>query len=85
MRKQRHSGFAQFLDDGKRDQFIRAVLADDAILTSRAYVSGSRPTIVFDNLTAGEQKKVVAALEGLGRWIEDVQFEPMGGPSGSHA
>lgn len=78
MSKRRHSGFAQFPDDGKRAQFVRAVLAGDAVLTSRAYISGSRPTIVFENLTAGEQEKVVSALEGLGRWVEDVQFEPMG-------
>ena len=78
MSKRRHSGFAQFPDDGMRTQFVRAVLAGDAVLTSRAYMSGSQPTIVFENLTAGEQKKVVSALEGLGRWVEDVQFEPMG-------
>ena len=77
MFKRRHSGFAQFLDDGKRDQFVRAVLAGDTVLTRRAYLSGSQPTIVFENLTAGEQEKVVSGLEGLGRWIEDVQFEPM--------
>lgn len=77
MSKRRHSGFAQFPDDGKRSQFVNALLADDAVLTSHAYLSGSRPTIVFENLTDGEQKKVVSALEGLGRWVEDVQFEPM--------
>lgn len=78
MGTRRHSGFAQFLDDGKRDQFVKVVLAGDVVLTSRAYMSGSRPTIVFENLTDGEQEKVVSALEGLGRWVEDVQFEPMG-------
>jgi len=75
MKARRHSGFAQFSDVGKRDQFVQTVLANDAGLESRAYVAGSRPTIVFENLTAGEQKKVVSALEGLGRWFEDVQHE----------
>lgn len=78
MNKRRYSGFAQFHDAGKRDQFVRALMADDSALTSRAYLSESRPTIVFENLTASQQKKVVSALEGLGRWIEDVKFETMG-------
>jgi len=78
MSKRGHSGFAEFPNDAKRNQFVNAVLADDALLTSRTYSSGSRPTIVFENLTDGQQEKVVSALEGLGRWIEDVQFEPMG-------
>jgi hypothetical protein len=78
MSKRCHSGFAQFPDAAKRDEFARTLLAGDAGLTSRAYLSGSRPTIVFENLTDGERKKVVSALEGLGRWFEDVQFEPMG-------
>jgi hypothetical protein len=76
--KRRHSGFAQFPDDTKRNQFVDAVLAGDAALTSHAYLSGNRPTIVFENLTESEQKKVMSALEGLGQWVEDVQFEPMG-------
>ena len=78
MSRQRHSGFAQFPDYEKRDQFVRAVLGSDAGLTSRAYISGSRPTIVFENLTAGQHKKIVSTLEGLGRWFGDVQFETMG-------
>ena len=78
MSKRCHSGFAVFPNDRKRKQFINAVLTDDARLTRHAYLSGSRPTIVFENLTDGEQKKVVSALEGVGRWVEDVQFEPMG-------
>ena len=78
MSKRRHSGFAQFPDDGKRNQFVNAVLAGDAVLTRPAYLSGSRPTIVFENLTDDEQEKVVSELEGLGRWVEDVQLEPMG-------
>jgi hypothetical protein len=77
-KKKRHSGFAQFSDDGKRDQFVRAVLDSDADLTSRAYVSGNRPTIVFEKLTAGERERVIEALSGLGRWHEDVQFGPTG-------
>lgn len=77
MGKRLHSGFAQFPDIGNRDEFVRTVLADDATLTDRAYLSGSRPTIVFENLTASEHQRVVSALEGLGRWVEDVQFESM--------
>ncbi len=78
MSEQRRSGFAQFLDDGKRDDFVRDVLVGDSLLTGRAYLSGSRPTIVFDNLTDSEQRKVACALEGIGRWVEDVQFEATG-------
>lgn len=76
--RQRHSGFAQFSDMGKRDEFIRAVFQDDAELTHRAHVSGSRPTIVFENLTDQEKQRVVSALGGLGRWFEDIRFETMG-------
>ena len=77
MTKRLHSGFAQFPDDWKRSQFVNTVLAGDAALTSHAYLSGSQPTIVFEDLTDSEQQKVVNALEGLGRWVEDVQFERM--------
>ena len=77
MSQPRHSGFAQFPDRGKRDQFVDSVLASDATLTSRAYLPGSRPTIVFENLTVAEQRKVVSALKGLGQWFDDVQFESM--------
>ena len=78
MNRQRHSGFAQFPDDGTRDQFIRTVLEGNANLNGRAYISGSRPTIVFENITARERARVISALEGLGNWFEDVQFETMG-------
>lgn len=78
MSKRRHSGFAQFPDDGKRAKFVNSVLEGDAILSSHSYFSGSRPTIVFENLSDDEHKRVIYALEGLGRWVEDVKFEPMG-------
>lgn len=78
MGQRRHSGFAQFTDAEKRDEFVRTTLARDPPLTDRASLSGNQPTIVFENLTASEHRKVVAALEGLGRWVEDVQFEPLG-------
>lgn len=78
MSGQRHSGFAQFPDPAKRDEFVRTVLESDAALTSRAHLSATRPTIVFENLSARQQQKVVAALDGLGRWFPDVQFEAMG-------
>jgi hypothetical protein len=74
----RHSGFAHFPSDGQRDQFVRAVLGPDAHLRDRAFISGSRPTIVFDDLTTGERRRVVAALKGLGQWFDDVQFETKG-------
>ena len=78
MSRQRHSGFVQFPDYEKRDKFVRTVLGSDAGLTSHAYISGSRPTIVFEDLTAGQHKKIVATLPGLGRWFGDTQFETMG-------
>ena len=74
----RHSGFAQFPDLEKREEFVRAVLAGDAALTDRAYLSGSRPTIVFENLTAAQQRHVESSLQGLGRWFEDIRFQPTG-------
>lgn len=77
MSKRLHSGFAQFPDDSKRKRFVDTVLITDAVLNSRAYLSASRPTIVFENLTDSEHEKVRSALDGLGRWVEDVQFEPM--------
>ena len=78
MSRQRYSGFAQFPDFEKRDQFVRAVLGSNAGLAGRAHIAGSRPTIVFENLTAGQHKKIVSTLEGLGRWFEDAQFKTMG-------
>jgi hypothetical protein len=78
MKQQRHSGFAQFPDIQTRERFVRTVLAADADLKNHAYLPGSRPTIVFENLTSDKQRKIVTALEGLGRWVEDVQFETMG-------
>jgi len=78
MGKRRHSGFAQFTDAAKRDEFVRTLLEDDAVLTSHAFLSRGQPTIVFENLSDREHQRVLSALEGLGRWLEDVQFEPMG-------
>jgi hypothetical protein len=73
-----HSGFAQFANEKRRDRFVRTVLDTDPSLKDRAYVAGSRPTIVFDNLTAEQLKKVISALKGLGRWFEDTQFQTTG-------
>lgn len=78
MSEQRHSGFAQFPDDGKRSQFVNALLAVDAKLKRHAYLSSSGPTIVFERLTDEDQEKVLCALKGLGRWVEDIQFGSMG-------
>lgn len=75
MGKTQHSGFAQFANADLRKQFVRALRATDAELTERAYLSGSQPTIVFENLSPKEFQEVVLNLEGRGRWIEDVQFE----------
>ena len=72
-----HSGFAHFPDHDSRDRFVRAVLDRAPKLKSRAYLSGNRPTIVFEKLTTPERNKIVAALEGHGRWFDDVQFQTM--------
>jgi len=70
-----HSGFAQFPDQGARERFVQAVLDGAPKLKSRAYLSGSRPTIVFEKLTTPERDKIIAALAGVGRWFDDVQFQ----------
>ncbi|MDY3563514.1 hypothetical protein R5W23_005126 [Gemmata sp. JC673] len=72
----RHSGFARFPSAPNRDRFVRTVLAPDPDLTNRAYVSGSQPTIVFEQLTADERDRIIQALVGLGNWFEDTQFRP---------
>jgi hypothetical protein len=77
MSERRYSGFAQFADRGKCDRFVRTVLDGNAELARRAHVSCNRATIVFENLTSAEQKRIVSALEGIGRWFEDVQFKTM--------
>lgn len=69
------SGFAQFTSAAGRDRFVRTVLDPDPALKDRTYVSGGRPTIVFENLTAEERDRVIAALRGVGRWFDDVQFQ----------
>jgi hypothetical protein len=68
------SGFAQFPDVKARDRFVQAVLDPAPKLKSRAYVSGSQPTILFEQLTTQERDRVISALEGVGRWFDDVQF-----------
>ncbi len=75
--KRCYSGFAQFPDAGKRDEFVRATLASSKVLSSHAYLSGNGLTIVFDKLTGREQKKILSALSGLGTWVEDVQFRTL--------
>lgn len=69
-----HSGFAQFSDDESRETFIRTTLDRHPELKERAYISGSRPTVVFENLTPHQYGQVLSALRGLGRWFDDVQF-----------
>jgi len=70
-----HSVFAQFSSQDARNWFVRTVLDRAPNLKSRAFVPGSQPTIVFEKLTTPERDKVVAALEGVGRWFDDVQFQ----------
>jgi hypothetical protein len=77
MATRRLSGFAQFPDNDSRDQFVRTVTASGRILSERGHLSTCQPTIVFENLTAAEHQKVLKSLQGLGRWVEDVQFDPM--------
>lgn len=67
-------------NSARRDEFVRNLLGHDAILTSRAYLARSQPTIVFTNLTDSEHKMVVSALIELGRWCEDAQFKSMDKP-----
>jgi hypothetical protein len=74
-----HSGFAQFADRDARDRFVQAVLDCAPSLKQRAYLSGTRPTIVFEKLTLPEKEQIIAALPGLGRWFDDVQFQTMPG------
>jgi hypothetical protein len=70
-----HSGFAQFDDQDARARFVQAVLDRAPKLKRRAYLSASRPTIVFDKLTTTERDKIIAALAGEGHWFEDVPFQ----------
>jgi hypothetical protein len=70
-----HSGFAQFADQKASEHFIRDVLDSNPGLKSRAYISKSRPTIIFERLTAGERDEIVSALADRGRWFDDMQFQ----------
>lgn len=72
-----HSGFAQFTDPVARDAFVRETLEQDPALRGRCHLSEARPTIVFENLTARQRERVRAALDGRGRWFDDVQFRTM--------
>lgn len=72
----RHSGFARFEDALARDTFVEEVLKGDSPLEARAHMSSSQPTIVFEGLSDTQQQQVLRALEGLGKWFEDMQFEP---------
>lgn len=70
-----HSGFVEFPDCPARDRFIRSTLDRDQHLRCRAFMSESRPTIIFDGLTADQRDRIQSAIEGLGRWFDDVQFQ----------
>jgi hypothetical protein len=72
-----YSGFAQFSDHSARDRFVRSVLEGDPHLQKRAYLPESRPTIIFEKLTAAQRDQIRSALKGLGRWFDDVQFQTM--------
>jgi hypothetical protein len=72
-----HSGFARFPDQSARDRFIRSTLDRDPDLKDRAFMSESRPTIIFDGLTSTQRDRIRSALDGLGHWFDDVQFRTM--------
>lgn len=72
----RHSGFARFEGKAARDTFVDRVLLSDSSLESRAHISSSQPTIVFEGLSDAQKQRVLSALEGFGKWFGDVQFEP---------
>ncbi len=76
-RQARFSGFAQFLDHSARASFVRSTLDRDPDLKDHSFLSESRPTIVFEGLTAVQRDRIRSALGGLGRWFDDVQFRPM--------
>src|SRR5262249_24490993 len=72
-----HSGFARFPPDAARAKSARLVLDADPGLKPRAFLSETQPTIVFERLTAPDRDRIRSALDGLGRWFDDVQFQPM--------
>jgi hypothetical protein len=72
-----YSGFAQFPDRAARDRFVRSTLESDPDLAGRAFLPETQPTIVFQNLTASQRERIRSALEGQGRWFDDVQFQTM--------
>lgn len=72
-----YSGFAEFPDRSARDRFVRSTLDDDQDLKGRAFVSETRPTIVFDGLTTAQRDRIQSTLAGCGRWFDDVQFHTM--------
>jgi hypothetical protein len=72
-----HLGFVEFPDRSARDRFIRSTLDRDQPLRRRAFMSESRPTIIFDGLTADQRDRIRSAIDGLGRWFDDVQFQTM--------
>jgi hypothetical protein len=76
MNTRRHSGFVRFDDVRKRDTFVAEVFRNDAPLEARAFMSSSQPTIVFDGLSDLQQQRVLRAVEGTGKWFDDVQFKP---------
>lgn len=80
MTSQLRSGFVQFLNLEVRQKFVETVLEPDAELKKHAYSSSSQPTVAFEALTDHDCEKVKSAVKGLGRWFEDVQFEPMTKP-----
>ena len=75
--KSTHSGFAQFLDHAARDRFVQSTLDRDPHLKRRAFLSESRPTIIFESLTSSQRDQIQSALAGLGQWFDDVQFDSM--------
>ena len=71
------SGFAQFATKAARTKFVRATLDPNPKLKDRAYCPETRPTIVFEALTANERDRLQEAIADVGQWFDDVQFQTM--------
>jgi len=77
MSERLNSGFASFEDTAARDSFVTRVLGADPTLKDHAYIPSRRPVIVFERLTSAEQQRLIGSLDGVGRWVDDVQFKTM--------
>jgi hypothetical protein len=76
---ERCGGFARFPTLAGRDEFARAVFAATPELQRHVYLPQRRPEIVFEDLSRAQREEVRKALEGRGKWFDDVSFEPTAG------